>query len=146
MRETATLFRQIAHFNFLRWAGRGEEYFTRHFSSLGWDLKQSHYAALLRCGRGRLGSRGVMVANAALALGGLALSLGADALNLWLPGPAAALGQGLCLIFCLMKFDLLNFRDRRTVLKLLFAVWQLLIPVFCALPYAFLVLFENIAY
>lgn len=146
MREAATLFRQIAHFNFLRWAGRGEEYFTRHFSSLGWDQRQSHYAALLRCGRGRLGGFGMIAANAALALGGLALALGADALDLWLPGPAAGLIHGLCLIFCLMKFDLLNFRDRRTVLKLLFAVWQLLLPAFCVLPYAFLILFENIAY
>ena len=82
-----------------------------------------------------------------MALSGLALTLGADAVNLWFPGPAAALlGHGLCLLFCLIKFDLLNFRDRRTPLKLLFAAWQFIFSVCCALPYAFLVLFENIAY
>ncbi len=141
----------IQKYNLLKIFPGSQKYFEDHFSlphqtdnvNLGFIC--SHYNKILRYGKYEFGLIGIICANTSLIFITLLLCGAADLFISNIHSlPFITIINILCFGILSIKFDLLNFRDKINILRIIYIFSSLYFQSYWSCVCIFLVLFENI--
>ncbi len=138
-------------YNVLKLSLHDQGYFEKHFP-LGDEAfkikdaeKYTKYSRIVKYGVSQFGYLGAISANIALSIVGMILLFGIDLVTPKIQSYGLELILSIfSFIFCIYKFDILFFKDRRNYVKFLFLTYNLLLFPYWSLVYLFLIIFENI--
>jgi len=134
-------------FNFIKPLPNSSHYFNQHFQLSTQNLSDhdSHYKRIVKFGKEQSGWIGVLLANIALMFFCLPICFSADLVihSVHLLSIKITISAILVLIM-LGKFDMLRFRDDRSLLKLFYLFNCLVSSAYWTLTCLFLAAFENI--
>lgn len=138
-------------YNVLKLSTHDKEYFKEHFPLSDGTFKMkdaekyTKYSRIVKYGILQFGYVGAISANIALSIVGMILLFDIDLIFLKAQSYWLKLFLSLfSFVFCIYKFDILFFKDRRNYVKLLFLTYNLLLFPYWSLVYLFLIVFENI--
>lgn len=154
MKQKKTMFIwHIVAFNFIKLLPCSARYFNKYFLLTAQDTTEgtegqcSRYKQIVNVGQARYGWIGVLYANVALMLFCLPLSIAADYyianIHEFVIRTIISL---LCFLLMIEKFDILQLRDKRNFLKLLYVGYSLFASSYWSITCSFLVIFENIVF
>lgn len=138
-------------YNVLKLSTYDKEYFKQHFPLSDGTFKMkdikkyTKYSRIVKYSILQFGYIGAISANIALSIVGMILLFDIDLIFLKTQSYWLKLFLSLfSFVFCIYKFDILFFKDRRNYVKLLFLTYNLLLFPYWSLVYLLLIVFENI--
>lgn len=147
MKQKLIFVRHVLIFNIIKPLPGSSDYFNKHFQLSTQNLSDhdSHYKRIVKFGKEQSGWVGVLLANIALMFFCLPICFSADFVihRVYLLSIKIAINAILALIM-LEKFDILRFRDDRSILKLFYLFSCLVSSSYWTLTCLFLAAFENI--
>lgn len=138
-------------YNVLKLFKNEQTYFKEHFPLKDETFKVENggkytkYSRIIKYGISQFGYAGAIGANMALSIVGMFLLFSIDFIFPKIQSYGLELFLSLfSFVFCIYKFDILFFKDRRNYVKFLFLTYNLLLFPYWSLVYLFLIIFENI--